>query len=127
MRPPGYRPCEGCTEGAAFPTSTQLHPPAAGVPARSPKADRDMDYQYIATPGALRDAIARLQRFPVIGVDTEAAGYHRYLDRISLIQISSPDENLLIDPIALEDLSSLGMVVSDSKIEKIFHDADYDL
>ncbi|MBW3628152.1 MAG: ribonuclease D [Gemmatimonadetes bacterium] len=86
-----------------------------------------MDYQYIDTPGALRDAIARLQRFPVIGVDTEAAGYHRYLDRISLIQVSSPEENLLIDPLALEDLSSLGVVTSDPKIEKIFHDADYDL
>jgi ribonuclease D len=86
-----------------------------------------MDYQYIDTPGALRDAIARLQRFPVIGVDTEAAGYHRYLDRISLIQISSPEENLLIDPLALDDLSSLGAVVTDAKIEKIFHDADYDL
>ena len=86
-----------------------------------------MDYQYIDTPGALRDAIGRLRRFPVIGVDTEAAGYHRYLDRISLIQISSPEENLLIDPLALDDLSSLGQVVGEPTIEKIFHDADYDL
>ena len=86
-----------------------------------------MDYHYIDTPGALRDAIGRLRRFPVIGVDTEAAGYHRYLDRISLIQISSPEENLLIDPLALDDLSSLGAVVTDPQIEKIFHDADYDL
>ena len=86
-----------------------------------------MEYEYIDTPGALRDAIGRLQRFPVIGVDTEAAGYHRYLDRISLIQISSPEENLLIDPIALDDLAPLGTVAADPKIEKIFHDADYDL
>lgn len=86
-----------------------------------------MNYEYIDTPAGVRDAIARLQRFPVIGVDTEAAGYHRYLDRISLIQISSPQENLLIDPLAVQDLSALGAVMSDPKIVKIFHDADYDL
>jgi ribonuclease D len=86
-----------------------------------------MEYQYIDTPGALRGAISRLQAFPVIGVDTEAAGYHRFLDKLSLIQISSPEENLLIDPLALADLSGLGVVFADREIEKIFHDADYDL
>ena len=86
-----------------------------------------MKYSYIDTPGALQGAVSRLERFPVLGVDTEAAGYHRFLDRLSLVQISSPEENLLIDPLALEDLSDLGGIFRDPAIEKIFHDADYDL
>jgi ribonuclease D len=60
-------------------------------------------------------------------VDTEAAGYHRYLDRLSLVQMSSREENFLIDPLAIADLSPLGTLFSNPAIEKIFHDADYDL
>lgn len=86
-----------------------------------------MKYEYITTPKALKAAIDRLRSAPVLGVDTEAAGYHRYHDRISLVQISSRDENVLIDPIELEDLSALKTLFSDAAIEKVFHDADFDL
>ena len=86
-----------------------------------------MEYEYIDTPGALTAALRRLASEPLLGVDTEAAGYHRYLDRISLIQISSRSEHFLIDPLALEDLSELGPLFDNVEQEKIFHDADYDL
>lgn len=86
-----------------------------------------MDYEYITTPKALSAAISRLSRAPLLGVDTEAAGYHRFHDRISLIQISSREENVLIDPLELTDLSSLGTLFESPEIEKIFHDADFDL
>ncbi|HUE96099.1 MAG TPA: ribonuclease D [Longimicrobiaceae bacterium] len=86
-----------------------------------------MNYEYITTPEALFSAIGRLASAPVLGVDTEAAGYHRYHDRISLIQISSRDENVLVDPLALNDLSGLATLFEDASIEKIFHDADFDL
>jgi ribonuclease D len=86
-----------------------------------------MQHEYIESPNALRRAIDRLRGKPLLGVDTEAAGYHRYHDRISLVQISSREENLLIDPIALEDLSPLAELFLDPAIEKIFHDADFDL
>jgi ribonuclease D len=86
-----------------------------------------MEYAYIDTPEALADALRELENEPLLGVDTEAAGYHRYLDRISLIQVSSRTEHFLIDPLALDDLSSLGPLLADRAREKIFHDADYDL
>jgi ribonuclease D len=86
-----------------------------------------MEYEYIDTPQALTAALLRISAEPLIGVDTEAAGYHRFLDRISLIQISSRTEHFLIDPLALEDLSALGPVLTNEGTEKIFHDADYDL
>lgn len=86
-----------------------------------------MDYEYITTPSALAGAIQRFTGSPVLGVDTEAAGYHRYHDRISLIQISSDRENVLIDPLEIDDLGGLAALFEDSSVEKIFHDADFDL
>ncbi|MDR0788130.1 MAG: HRDC domain-containing protein [Gemmatimonadota bacterium] len=86
-----------------------------------------MDYEYIQNAGQLPEVINRLQGVTEIGVDTEAAGYHRYHDRISLIQISAGDRNFIIDPITVPDLSALGPVFLDPGVEKIFHDADFDL
>ncbi|HYH80580.1 MAG TPA: ribonuclease D [Longimicrobium sp.] len=86
-----------------------------------------MDYQYIDTPERLRDAVQRLKAEPLLGADTEAAGYHRYFDRLSLVQLSSRTENFLVDPQAVTDLSPLAELFLDPAVEKIFHDADYDV
>ncbi len=86
-----------------------------------------MVYEYIDAPEHLARVIDRLSVLPLIAVDTEAAGFHRYLDRISLIQISSREENFLVDPIALTDLSALAPILQDENVETIFHDADFDL
>jgi len=86
-----------------------------------------MDYTTIDTPEALRELAQTLRAEPLLGVDTEAAGYHRYFDRLSLLQVSSRTRNWLVDPFAVEDLSPLKDVLEDRSIEKIFHDADYDL
>ncbi|MFL5538616.1 MAG: ribonuclease D [Longimicrobiaceae bacterium] len=86
-----------------------------------------MDYAYIETDEGLRGVVDRLRGEPLIGADTEAAGYHRYFDRLSLVQLSSRTENFLIDPQAVADLSPLGELFADPAVEKVFHDADYDL
>ena len=82
---------------------------------------------YIRTPEALAEAIAELSREPLVAADTEAASFHRYRDRIFLIQLSSPSRTAIIDPLAVEDLSPVGRLLADTNVEKIFHDADYDL
>jgi ribonuclease D len=86
-----------------------------------------MDYEYIDTPARLREVVDQLRNEPLLGADTEAAGYHRYYDRLSLVQLSSRGQNWLIDPQAVPDLSPLGEIFGDERIEKIFHDADYDV
>ena len=60
-------------------------------------------------------------------MDTEAASFHRYHDRIYLIQISTRSRTAIIDPLAAGDLGSIGTLLSDASIELVFHDADYDL
>jgi len=82
---------------------------------------------YIRTPEALADAVATLRREPLVAADTEAASFHRYHDRIFLVQLASPSLTAIIDPLAIADLSPVGALLDDPKVEKIFHDADYDL
>lgn len=86
-----------------------------------------MEYEYVDSAGRLREVVDRLKGEPLIGADTEAAGYHRYFDRLSLVQLSSRGENFLIDPQAVPDLSPLGELFENDAVEKVFHDADYDL
>jgi ribonuclease D len=86
-----------------------------------------MEYQYIEDEGGFRALLDRLEGEPLLAVDTEAAGYHRYLDRLSLVQISTRAENFLIDPLVVTDLAGLGRFLKDPGVETIFHDADFDL
>lgn len=64
---------------------------------------------------------------PLLAVDTEAASFHRYRDRIYLIQLSTRDETAVVDPLAVDDLADLGRMLGDPAVEIAFHDADYDL
>ena len=64
---------------------------------------------------------------PQVAVDTESNSLFAYQEQVCLIQFSIPAEDYMVDPIALPDLSVLGKVFSDPKIEKIFHAAEYDL
>ena len=86
-----------------------------------------MTVRYVATAQALADLAGALRREPRLGVDTEGASFHRYRDRIYLVQVSGGSETALIDPLALADLSPVGALLANPQIEKVFHDADYDL
>ena len=60
-------------------------------------------------------------------MDTEAASFHKYRDRIYLVQLSTRAATAVLDPLALPDLAPLGGLLADRAVEKVFHDADYDL
>jgi len=84
--------------------------------------------KYVDTPQDLA-AFASVRRESRVAVDTEAASFHRYRDRIYLVQISSATQTALIDPVAIAapDLGPVGALLADPQLEKVFHDADYDL
>jgi ribonuclease D len=86
-----------------------------------------MDYEYIEHPERLSALVEELRGEPLLGVDTEAAGYHRFFDRMSLVQLSTRTANYLVDPFTAGDLAPLGALFADPAVEKIFHDADYDV
>ena len=64
---------------------------------------------------------------PLLAVDTEAASFHRYVDRVYLLQLSSRDLTVVVDPLAATDLAPFGAILADPEVEIVFHDADYDL
>lgn len=86
-----------------------------------------MHWQLITERPALEALADRLARASRIAFDTEGASFHRYLDRVYLIQLSSDAETAVVDPLALADLEPIGRLLSDERIEVVFHDADYDL
>lgn len=83
--------------------------------------------KWIARQAELEKAFDDIDRHDVIGVDTEADSLHSYFDKVCLIQISTADEDYLIDPLASIDLARFGRTLSDPRITKILHGADYDL
>ena len=69
----------------------------------------------------------RLAATGLVAVDTEAASFHKYLDRVYLLQLSSREETAVVDPLAVKDLSAFAATLADPAVEVVFHDADYDL
>lgn len=76
---------------------------------------------------ALSKMANRLGNEPILAVDTESNSLYAYQERVCLIQFSTPQEDFLVDPLALDDLSPLEPLFADPQIEKIFHAAEYDL
>ena len=76
---------------------------------------------------AMRRMVEVLERASILAVDTESNSLHAYQERVCLIQFSTAQEDYLVDPLALENLSPLGRLLSNPEIEKVFHAAEYDL
>ncbi len=75
----------------------------------------------------LQALIQVLQAQPAIAVDTESNSLYAYHERVCLIQISVPDTDYIVDPLAGLDLSPLGQVFADPGIQKVFHAAEQDI
>lgn len=68
-----------------------------------------------------------LHQQPAVAVDLESNGLHRYPEHICLVQIATESQGYILDPLAIGDMASLGELLQDGTVEKIFHSADYDL
>jgi len=62
---------------------------------------------------------------PLCAVDTEADSLHRYRESLCLVQFAVRGESVLIDPLAIQDLSPLGDYLADATVW--MHGADYDM
>jgi len=83
--------------------------------------------QLIQTRAELDALVTRFRGEPLLAVDTEAASFHRYHDRVYLLQISSRSETAVVDPLGVGTLAPLAEPLGDPAVEIVFHDADYDL
>ncbi|MBC7790273.1 MAG: ribonuclease D [Anaerolineae bacterium] len=82
---------------------------------------------FLTDAGATEDFLASIGRSLTIAVDTEGASFHRFVDRIYLLQISTRQDSAIIDPLTAGTLAPLGRILENPEIEVVFHDADYDL
>ncbi len=77
--------------------------------------------------GAVRELASELQAETAIAVDLEADSMHCYREKVCLLQFSTTERTVLVDPLAVDDLSPLAAVLADPSVRKIFHAADYDI
>ncbi len=81
----------------------------------------------ITNSAQLATAIDQISRHTSIAVDTESDSLYVYREKVCLIQISIPENDFLIDPLAGFELQLLGQLLADPKVESIFHAAEYDV
>lgn len=83
--------------------------------------------EIITTAPALAAFAQKLAGQSSIAVDLEADSMHSYREKVCLLQFTTEDETVLVDPLAVTDLAPLGPVLANPGIRKIFHAADYDI
>ncbi len=82
----------------------------------------------LTTTDDIADFARHLEKFPVIAVDLEADSMHHYHEQVCLLQFTTAEQTVLIDPLSPEaDLTPLKPVLADPQVRKLFHAADYDI
>jgi ribonuclease D len=72
--------------------------------------------------------LRRLMTEPAVGVDTESDSLYAYQEKVCLIQLSIPNADYLVDPLAPDlDITPLGRLFAAPNIAKVFHAAEYDV
>jgi ribonuclease D len=82
----------------------------------------------IATTKALSAACSRLSKHPFVTVDTEFMRETTYYPKLCLIQMATPEEGVLVDPLAPGlDLKPFVELMANEQVIKVFHSARQDL
>jgi ribonuclease D len=81
--------------------------------------------KYIDTPSLLEEACLVILRSSWAGLDTEADSLHHYIEKLCLVQVSTDDEDFVIDPLAGLDLTGLVSILNDKLL--ILQGADFDI
>ena len=82
---------------------------------------------YLDRPGEVDRFLDQISGVKELALDTEGASFHRFLDRIYLLQISTRERSAIIDPLPIGSPAKLGQLLQSKDVEVVFHDADYDL
>lgn len=94
---------------------------------RTQEGRKPLSYIHVRDPeGAseLAEALTSERRF---ALDCEAAGFHRYSDRLCLVQLTVTDRTYILDPLALDPAPLLRGPLEDPEVEVVMHGADFDL
>jgi ribonuclease D len=81
----------------------------------------------VETDAALRECVERLRGVRELALDTESNTLYAYREKLCLLQISTADEDWIVDPLAVADLAPLAPIFADAAVLKVLHDAEFDL
>lgn len=82
---------------------------------------------FISTYGELEAFCERARRFPAVAVDTEFLRERTFHARLCLVQVATMEECVVIDPLAIPDLSPLALLLADPAVVKVFHACSQDM
>ena len=91
------------------------------------RADIPHGALYLDTHEELERFEREIAHAKQIALDTEGASFHRFIDRVYLLQLSTRERHAVIDPLPIGTPAGIGKLVEDPNVEVVFHDADYDL
>lgn len=83
--------------------------------------------RYVDTAAELERAGRSVAGVTRLALDCEAAGFHRYSDRVCLIQLSLERETFLFDTLAVDPSPVLAPVLESPEVEVVMHGADFDV
>ena len=81
--------------------------------------------QLIEDSKSLLEAVEKIRASEWAAVDTEADSLHHYVEKLCLAQISVPEHDFVIDPLAGLDFGPLAEALNAKNL--IFHGADFDI
>jgi ribonuclease D len=86
-----------------------------------------MSHIHVQSARQAESLVAELARTRRLALDCEAAGFHRYSDRLCLLQLSTERDTWVIDPLAFDPSELLRRPLQDPAVTVVMHGADFDL
>lgn len=94
---------------------------------RKAKAVSGVFLRYIDTKEELADFIEHASHCSVLAIDTEFIREKSYYPQLCLLQMAADDQIVVIDPIAIEDISDIRVLLENREIVKLFHAGRQDI
>src|SRR5690606_22944783 len=79
--------------------------------------------EYVRQNERVAEVAERVGEADLVAADTEAAGYHRYHDRVCLLQLATRTATFVVDTLVVTDLTPLAELFAAPQLEVVFHDA----
>ena len=99
--------------------------PDLDIPSSLDIRHSSLSAEVISTDTQLAQLLDTARPHDRIAIDTEADSLHCYREKLCLLQLSVPEADFVVDPLAIKDLQSLASLLKDKEI--VLHGADFDL